>query len=157
MPLVPVFELWPRGTELSVCWWILLELVPLWVATVIVTWVHTEIVVDSTKRWISKCSIPVRWTSSFIILYCFRILQQSQWSIGQCCLQNFIFSSASLLDHTMYAVSVWQDGGFEFTKKGYNLEQELQRYVEDSGVIKSIPIVVNAKIDSEWVINSHWH
>jgi hypothetical protein len=35
----------------------------------------------------------------------------------------------------MYAVSVRDDGGFGLTKAGFNIEEELQRYGEDSGVI----------------------
>ena len=72
-------------------------------------------------------------------------------------MHNFTFSGLSLLGHLMYAVSVREDRGFELTKKRFNTEKKWQRYVEDSGVIQSIPVVVNARIASEWVINCHSH
>jgi len=55
----------------------------------------------------------------------------------------------------MYAVSVREDGGFELTKERFNREKEWQWYDDDLGVIKLIPVVVNAKIASEWVINCY--
>ena len=57
----------------------------------------------------------------------------------------------------MYAVSVREDGGFGVSKERFNIEKERSRYDDDSGVIQLIPVVVNAKIASEWVINSHSH
>ena len=50
-------------------------------------------------------------------------------------MQNFTFSSPSLLNHNMYAVSVREDGGFGLTKARFNIEEEWYRYDEDSGVI----------------------
>jgi hypothetical protein len=57
----------------------------------------------------------------------------------------------------MYAVSVREDGEFGFTKERFNMENERLRYDEDSRVICSSSVVVNAKIGSEWVMNSHAH
>jgi hypothetical protein len=69
--------------------------------------------------------------------------------------QIFTFRGPSLLDHNKYAVSVREDEGCELTTERFKIEKERQRYDKDPGVIKSIPVVVNAKIASEWVIYCH--
>jgi len=38
--------------------------------------------------------------------------------------QNFTFSGPSLLGHNMFAVSVRDDGGFEFRKERFKIEKE---------------------------------
>jgi hypothetical protein len=37
---------------------------------------------------------------------------------------NFTFSSLSLLNHILYAVSVSEDEGFRITKTRFNIEKE---------------------------------
>jgi len=40
-------------------------------------------------------------------------------------MQNFTFSSLSLLNHNMYAVSLKEDRGFGFTEERFDREKEL--------------------------------
>jgi len=57
--------------------------------------------------------------------WCYCILHHSYQSIGQCCLQNFTFSSLHLLNHNRYAVRVRDGRWFRFTKERFSLETQL--------------------------------
>jgi hypothetical protein len=49
--------------------------------------------------------------------------------------QNFTFSGQSLLNHNLYAVSIREVGEFAVRKERFNIENEQERFDEDSGVI----------------------
>jgi hypothetical protein len=70
------------------------------------------------------------------MMFCgFRILHQSWRSIRQYHVENFTFSSPSLLNYNMYAVSVSEHGGFRITKARFDPVKDWGIYNEDSGVI----------------------
>jgi hypothetical protein len=56
----------------------------------------------------------------FMQFCCYRILQHSEWSISQICVQHFTFSIQSLLNHNIYAVTVGEDEEFGFKQVTFN-------------------------------------